>query len=407
MGKQIKKDAQGRNAVVQGSTLFGEDVLKTLGLKDTYRAAPFTVLDSKTGEWQARRKWWMAKGIQSEVGRKEGLAYDINFEKYGLKSGYAKSEDGEKSAFEKGTSVFDATLCELMYTWFCPQGGSILDPFAGGSVRGIIAHFLGFKYTGCELRPEQVASNREQAAKILPADNQPEWIVGDSDVTIPNINKEFDYVFTCPPYMDLEVYSDLPDDLSNMSDSEFEKVYTQIIYKAVQKLKPNRFSTIVIGDVRDKDGFYKDFVTITKNAYYNAGMKLYNDIVLLNSVGTAAMRAGRPMLNRKLAKIHQNVLVFFQGDPGTIQNNFNSEEEISKFNKEQKSIIKDAEETLTEELNSHPRVVKVQQITPRELNNPFPAVKDEELAKIRGFELVPEIPKEIPAPDLNIDDYGF
>lgn len=39
------------------------------------------------------------------------------------------------------------------------EGGTILDPFAGGSVRGIVANFLGFNYTGLELRPEQV---REQ-----------------------------------------------------------------------------------------------------------------------------------------------------------------------------------------------------------------------------------------------------
>ena len=37
---------------------------------------------------------------------------------------------------ENGTSIFDPVVCELAYTWFAPVGGVVLDPFAGGSVRG-------------------------------------------------------------------------------------------------------------------------------------------------------------------------------------------------------------------------------------------------------------------------------
>lgn len=35
-----------------------------------------------------------------------------------------------------GTSIFDPVICEIAYRWFCPPGGTVLDPFAGGSVRG-------------------------------------------------------------------------------------------------------------------------------------------------------------------------------------------------------------------------------------------------------------------------------
>lgn len=59
-----------------------------------------------------------------------------------------------------GTSIFDPVLCEIAYRWFCPQGGTVLDPFAGGSVRGIVASRLGYRYVGIELRQEQVEANR-------------------------------------------------------------------------------------------------------------------------------------------------------------------------------------------------------------------------------------------------------
>ena len=65
-----------------------------------------------------------------------------------------------------GTSIFDPVLCELAYRWFCPLGGMVADPFAGGSVRGIVAAALGYHYTGFELRGEQVDANAIQAARI-------------------------------------------------------------------------------------------------------------------------------------------------------------------------------------------------------------------------------------------------
>ena len=61
---------------------------------------------------------------------------------------------GEKYGREEvtGTSIFDPVLCEIAYRWFSPVGGLILDPFAGGSVRGIVASKLGRQYIGHELR---------------------------------------------------------------------------------------------------------------------------------------------------------------------------------------------------------------------------------------------------------------
>ena len=46
-----------------------------------------------------------------------------------------------------------------------------------------------------------------------------------------------------------------------------------------------------------------------------AGYKYYNEIILVNSVGTLALRSGKQMqASRKVGKIHQNVLVFVKGD---------------------------------------------------------------------------------------------
>ena len=94
-------------------------------------------------------------GIKSEVGR-DAVTYHMK-----------DWADKKGNNLPSDTSIFDPVLCELMYRWFCPDGGSILDPFAGGSVRGIVANYLGYHYSGIDIRQEQVDSNREQALDIL------------------------------------------------------------------------------------------------------------------------------------------------------------------------------------------------------------------------------------------------
>lgn len=201
---------------------------------------------------------------------------------------------------------------------------NVLDPFAGGSVRGIVAASLGHKYTGLELRKEQVDANIEQAKDIIEdAASRPEYFIGDSNVTLDSIDKNFDMVFSCPPYTDLEVYSNDPADLSNMEYNKFLEVYSSIIKKSVAKLKEDRFAVFVVSEVRDKKGFYRGFINDTIKAFENAGANYYNEIILVNSIGSLRLRAGRQFNSgRKIGRMHQNVLVFYKGNPKKIKDNY-------------------------------------------------------------------------------------
>jgi len=282
--------------------LFGNEIIEDVLLRDKFIEPPFSILDTKGGNWQGRKKAWLSRGLKSEIGR--------NAKAYSCNNGQSIKYDYLPN-IETGTSIFDPVLTELMYHWFCPDGGSIFDPFAGGSVRGVVAHYLGYKYSGIELRPEQVESNREQALNILPINNQPQWYIGDSDKLLNDAwADKFDFIFSCPPYADLEVYSDLPDDLSNMDYKDFLIKYQSIISKSLRLLKDNCYACFVVGEVRDKKGNYIGFVPDTINAFKNAGFKYYNEGILLNPVGTAMIRASNSMKNQKLVKIHQNILVF-------------------------------------------------------------------------------------------------
>ncbi len=219
-----------------------------------------------------------------------------------------------------GTSIFDPVLCELAYRWFCPPGGAVLDPFAGGSVRGIVASKLGRPYTGIDLRAEQIDANRAQAEQIC-GDPMPRWVCGDSREIVPTLAKQgiapqFDFVFSCPPYADLEVYSDDPRDLSTLEYDEFRAAYAKIIAGACALLKPDRFACFVVGDVRDRQGFYRNFPGHTIEAFEAAGLRLYNEAILVTAVGSLPIRAGKQFAaSRKLGKTHQQLYVFCKGDP--------------------------------------------------------------------------------------------
>lgn len=276
--------------------LFGNEIVKDVLLRDKFMEPPFSVLDSKNGNWQIRKSHWKKRGIKSEVGREENTL---------------KYSNTLNTGNYTGTSIFDPVLCELMYKWFCPDGGTILDPFAGGSVRGIVANYLGYKYTGIDIRQEQVDSNREQSMDILPIENQPQWYVGDSNKILDdNWNTKFDMVMSCPPYADLEVYSDLEGDISNKPYKQFLELYESIIEKSCKLLKVGGYACFVVGEVRENHKGYYGLIPDTINAFKKAGMTYYNEAIYITSFGNAGMRANRYMGSQKLVKVHQNVLVF-------------------------------------------------------------------------------------------------
>ena len=279
-------------------------------LQERFIVPPFSILDTRQGYWQDRKIIWK-KIIKSDNGRAEELL------------GAGLKQLAEKSGANlTGTSIFDPVLCETLINWFCRKGGKVLDPFAGGSVRGLISVLLGNDYTGIDLSEKQIKANIENYKAI--ADRQdlngndlkkPNWINDDSCNIDLLVKEKHDFLLTCPPYADLEVYSDDPRDISNMSYEKFKETFNEIICKAVEKLKDNAFAAIVVGDVRDKKGYYHGFVPDTIEAFKLAGMKFYNECILIEQIATGAMRAGKQFeAGRKVVKTHQNVLIFVKGN---------------------------------------------------------------------------------------------
>lgn len=285
-------------------------------LSDTFLVPPFSILDTRSGEWTERKRLW--RKIINDDGHSRGSAQTFS------KSITEFNGHGEFA----DVSLLDPVLAEVILTWFLPQGQKrkTFDTFAGDTVFGFVSAFKGNEFTGTELREEQADFNQEQCDRAgIPA----KYHCDDGRNIQKHIEKgSQDLYFSCPPYYDLEVHSDLENDASNQkSYADFYKILDEAFSKAVECLKENRFAVVVASDVRDKKtGGYYDFISDIKKTFVRNGCLLYNEIILVNAVGTAAIRAGRYMQNRKVARVHQEVLVFYKGDPRKIHSIFGDAE---------------------------------------------------------------------------------
>ncbi len=294
--------------------MFGDTIAAPVQppLRNRFIVPPFSVIDCRCGEWQDRKRAWNSYGIKSAEGRDDDLMNQGRFAG-NFKSHYDYGANVKCKSFGVATSVFDPALAELCYSWFAPVGARVLDPFAGGSVRGIVAAAMGMPYLGIDLRAEQVSANEAQAAAL---NLSPRWIVGDSTRLGALIEGKFDMVMTCPPYFDLERYSEDPADLSNMSFEAFTAAVYAVALGCSAALRMNRMACVVIQDVRDEQGLMRGIVNTFASAFRDAGMRLYNEAVILQPLGTACMRAGRFFQqSRKLCKTHGTLLVFVKGNP--------------------------------------------------------------------------------------------
>lgn len=329
-------------------------------LADRFVVPPFSILDTRKGYWQARKKVW--RDIIGDMGesrndtlitspgmkfkdiyhktREHRESLGLSFKEYLDK--YVPEEVKEREAakvLSAGVSLFDPVLSEICCRWFTPAAGAkIFDCFAGDTQKGLVFGQCGYDFTGIELRQEQVdINNRVIAGRDLPI----RYICDDGQNVGKHIERDsMDMLFSCPPYYDLEKYSDLDNDASNQGTyDEFLVILSNAYRDALACLKDNRFAVIVVGDVRDKKtGFYRNFIDDMKRIFRDNGAALYNELILIETGASTALLAARYMGSRKVVKMHQNILVFYKGNPKDIAKHFPkiefSEDELSLFDAE-------------------------------------------------------------------------
>lgn len=286
-------------------------------LNEKYIVPPFSVFNTHQTYWKVRTKLWNDMGIGGTNGRvtgMNGLSYDN------------RRMDKHKDKPINGTSTFSPVVAEVMYKWFTLPHSNIFDPFAGGITRGSVGAFLGHFYVGTDINPIQVSSNYTEWQNL-----RSRWVIeGDTkwiECSCLDYKCEVkpDFIFTCPPYYNLEKYTDLEDDMSNAkSYVNFLKSYVNCIDMCYNMLVDDSFMAWVVSDVRDKETTeYYGLVADTIKACQNVGFKFYNEIILYNDTGNLAIVSGDYLERaRKVGRQHQNILIFYKGDTKHIKEKF-------------------------------------------------------------------------------------
>ena len=126
--------------------------------------------------------------------------------------------------------------------------------------------------------------------------------------------EEFDMVFSCPPYWDVEDYNKLYGENLGGSLSEiktyadFLHVYQHIIAKCHRALKPGKYAVWVVGDIR-RDKTLIPFAADSIRIFMEVGFTLHDVIInKLNSM--SVMGVGSALDNKYTPKMHEYILVF-------------------------------------------------------------------------------------------------
>ncbi|MDR2474605.1 MAG: site-specific DNA-methyltransferase [Bacteroidales bacterium] len=328
---------------------FPSDSIRSGTLTERFVVPPFSILDSRKGYWQARKKIWRTKIGDMGESRNDALtqapelkykdlyqrtqqhrkSLGIGFGEYFEKhiSDEVKEKENAK-ILSRGVSLLDPVMSEIICKWFGMENCKTFDCFAGDSVFGYVSSYLGNEFTGIELRQEQVQLNNERVAGMTA-----KYIHDDGQNVAVHIEADSqDLFFSCPPYYDLEKYSDLENDASNQDGYKDFLVILENAFKgAISCLKNERFAVIVVGDIRDKKtGFYYNFTDDVKRIFIENGVALYNELILIESGASTVLRAAKYMETRKIAKMHQNILVFYKGNPKNIKKKFKKIEYASE-----------------------------------------------------------------------------
>ena len=264
---------------------FGQPMGGGLTIKHLIGFIPFSV-------WQP--DWLVVKRFKKIIG-------DVGQEREGV---FYK---GKSLLYNNTASIFNPYLALMLLSAYCRENAIIYDPFAGGGTRGLVASALGYKYCGVELRKNEVDRVKEQAKQL----GLVVGIVCGDAIRSPFSSSVFDFSYTCPPYYDLEKYSDLEGDLSNASSySAFLVLLKKAMCETYRVLKQGSFSIWVVGNFRDKKGNLVHFSGDTVKTGIAAGFSFHDEIIFWGASGVAAQRACKFAPNKRSIRVHENVIVF-------------------------------------------------------------------------------------------------
>ena len=240
------------------------------------------------------------------------------------------SRPSAEITYQKKPSIFSPVVMLQALSIYCPAPPArIYDPFGGGGTRAIVAGHLGHEYSGIELRRDE-SDRVNYHLERLGLNERCCVHEGDSTRMQPGIPDDWaDFIFTCPPYWDLEQYKGGPDDLSMQTWSEFGKSLRKCMTECARISKPGTWMAWVVGLHRHSSGPLKGQLVplpqATVDAARQAGWLWMEEAIMVrssdpNKVGPEIQRLhNATRATGHLSRAHEYIEVFaLPNDDGSV-----------------------------------------------------------------------------------------
>lgn len=228
---------------------------------------------------------------------------------------FLPSENGGRA---NAASIFNPMLAAMLVQAYSQQGDLVIDPFAGGGTRAIISALMKRDYVGIDVRPDEVdrvnARIKElgfNTAVYCRDAARASWRPDGYDGAPPIIARKAEMLLTCPPYWNLEVYSEDPADLSTKQTySDFLLGISEVIRRSKHGLKNGGVAVWVVGEFRHPEtSELLDFPGDVARLHQEHGFWIYDRFVYSHANPQAFWRMGVFDKTRKLIRVHEHVIV--------------------------------------------------------------------------------------------------
>lgn len=313
MPKLVKKAKTAKD--LQKSRKIRKDFLARFGLDGKI---PTSILrhDRKS----TRRDKFIDLSIEKKGGN-YSAHFKKNTKKLASSSDYTPGIDISTLKFQNRSnylSAFPQNVGSILTDLYCPEGGTVYDPFMGHNSRMQMVFELGLNYHGVDICHEFMEDNkkiakllykrRETSLKITKKDNWIQLHEISSD-NVPLSNDSCDFTITSPPYWNLEYYGPEKEQLGNSTSYDyFLTLLEDHIVENYRVLRPGSFCIYNANDFRRNKKFYPFHLDLYM-MMCDIGFEPFNIYILDQGNTTNQLFAQDVIKHRLLPKQHEFFLV--------------------------------------------------------------------------------------------------
>lgn len=286
-------------------------------IKQKYGGIPMSVWDVTYSENKHLSQ--ISKQITKEERKRKYRQLKVNG--VGIKNLFPSASGGGVRGKDAGLSRFPVYVSRRLLLFYSEEGDVVFDPCMGHifESRLYTTFRLKRKYIGYDICRKYYEENLILIEHLLGEKGQQELfsdlgykpeIYCESSEKVHLLDESIDFIFTSPPYWDLEFYDDNPKQYGyKKTYGEFLNGMTKMIGECFRILKYNKYCVLNVNDFRKGGEFYDYHCDITQIGK-RVGFKLH-DIIIIRYPGNMQQAFASQIENRKMtAKSHEYLITF-------------------------------------------------------------------------------------------------